>query len=61
MAQVSKNPAMRKEMMRNVDRAMANIENLPGGMSALQKFYHASKPEEEVVRSPAVFADSFPM
>ena len=26
-------------MMRNQDRAMSNIENLPGGMQALERMY----------------------
>jgi hypothetical protein len=31
---------MMKEMQRNTDRAIANIENLPGGFDALKKMYH---------------------
>lgn len=30
------NPALRRELMRNNDRALANIETLPGGWDALQ-------------------------
>ncbi|KAH7648353.1 UBA TS-N domain-containing [Cryptosporidium bovis] len=35
-----KNPELMKEMMRNSDRAMSNIESIPGGFSALKRMYH---------------------
>ena len=35
-----RNPAMMREMMRNTDRAMSNIESLPGGSAALHKLYN---------------------
>lgn len=31
------NPSLRQEMMRNTDRAMAQIENIPGGVDALRR------------------------
>mmetsp|Transcript_10060 Transcript_10060/g.17681 ORF Transcript_10060/g.17681 Transcript_10060/m.17681 type:complete len:438 (+) Transcript_10060:136-1449(+) len=36
----ARNPAMMQEMMRNQDRALANIESLPGGYNALRRMYH---------------------
>ncbi|GAU94666.1 hypothetical protein RvY_06396 [Ramazzottius varieornatus] len=38
--QVMRNPAMMQEMMRNYDRALSNLESLPGGFNALQRFYN---------------------
>ena len=35
-----RNPNMMREMMRNTDRAMSNIESLPGGSAALHKLYN---------------------
>lgn len=35
-----RNPALMSEMMRNNDRAMSNIESLPGGSAALNKLYN---------------------
>jgi len=35
-----RNPSMMREMMRNTDRAMSNIESLPGGSAALHKLYN---------------------
>ncbi|KAH8582345.1 ubiqutin family [Cryptosporidium sp. chipmunk genotype I] len=37
---VLKNPELMKEMMRNSDRAISNIESIPGGFSALKRMYH---------------------
>lgn len=37
--EIARNPAMLQEMMRNQDRAMSNLESLPGGQSALQRMY----------------------
>lgn len=33
------NPAMMQEMMRNQDRAMSNLESIPGGFNALRRLY----------------------
>ncbi len=38
--EVMRNPNMMREMMRNTDRAMSNIESLPGGSAALHKLYN---------------------
>merc|ERR1719242_2739621 len=37
--EIARNPAMMQELMRNQDRAMSNLESLPGGQSALQRMY----------------------
>ena len=37
--EIARNPAMRQELMRNQDRAMSNLESIPGGQSALQRMY----------------------
>jgi ubiquilin len=38
--EMARNPAMLQELMRNQDRAMSNLESLPGGFGALQRMYH---------------------
>lgn len=37
--EMMRNPAYQREMMRNQDRAMSNIENLPEGFNALRRTY----------------------
>lgn len=37
--EMHRNPSMMQEMMRHQDRAMSNIENLPGGFQALERMY----------------------
>jgi len=37
--EIARNPAMLQELMRNQDRAMSNLESLPGGQNALQRMY----------------------
>lgn len=37
--ELTRNPAMLQELMRNHDRAMSNLESVPGGYSALQRIY----------------------
>lgn len=37
--EIARNPAMMQEMMRNYDRALSNLEALPGGMGHLQRIY----------------------
>merc|ERR1719229_2021832 len=37
--ELARNPAMMQELMRNQDRAMSNLESIPGGQSALQRMY----------------------
>uniref|UniRef100_A0A8C3T152 Ubiquilin 1 n=1 Tax=Chelydra serpentina TaxID=8475 RepID=A0A8C3T152_CHESE len=39
MIEVSSSPAMMQEMIRNRDRALSNLESIPGGHSALQQLY----------------------
>ena len=40
MMNAARNPSMMQEMMRQQDRALANIESLPGGFNALQRMYN---------------------
>nr|CAB3267468.1 ubiquilin-1 [Phallusia mammillata] len=37
--ELARNPAMFQEMMRNQDRAMSNLESIPGGYNALRRLY----------------------
>lgn len=37
--EMARNPNMMQEMMRNQDRALSNLESLPGGFNALQRMY----------------------
>lgn len=37
--QAARNPALMQEMMRHSDRAMSQLENLPGGFAALQRVH----------------------
>lgn len=37
--QMIRNPNMMREMMRNTDRAMSNIEAMPGGFNTLRRMY----------------------
>ena len=37
--EIARNPNMMQELMRNQDRAMSNLESLPGGQNALQRMY----------------------
>ncbi|XP_057308497.1 ubiquilin-1-like [Hydractinia symbiolongicarpus] len=37
--EMMRNPAMMQEMMRNQDRAMSNLESIPGGFNALRRLY----------------------
>jgi len=45
--QAARNPAIMNEMLRNQDRAMANIESLPGGYNALARMYEEIAPAME--------------
>jgi ubiquilin len=36
----ARNPTALQELMRNHDRAMSNLESIPGGFNALQRIYH---------------------
>lgn len=37
--ELARNPAMLQELMRSQDRAMSNLESVPGGQAALQRIY----------------------
>lgn len=37
--ELTRNPAMLQELMRSHDRALSNLESIPGGYSALQRMY----------------------
>lgn len=37
--EMARNPAMLQELMRNQDRALSNLESIPGGYNALQRMY----------------------
>jgi hypothetical protein len=39
MMRTMRNPTLRREMMRNTDRMMSNIESMPGGFNELRKMY----------------------
>lgn len=42
-AEIMRNPAMAQEFTRNNDRAIQNLENIPGGMQALERMYQAAQ------------------
>ncbi|CAJ0832210.1 10917_t:CDS:2 [Entrophospora sp. SA101] len=37
---MARNPELMREMMRNNDRALANLETIPGGFNHLRRMYH---------------------
>ncbi|XP_064608467.1 ubiquilin-1-like isoform X2 [Liolophura sinensis] len=37
--ELARNPSMMQELMRSQDRAMSNLESIPGGFNALQRMY----------------------
>lgn len=37
--ELARNPSMLQELMRNHDRAISNLESIPGGYNALQRMY----------------------
>ncbi|XP_051926573.1 ubiquilin-4 isoform X2 [Hippocampus zosterae] len=37
--ELARNPALMQEMMRNQDRALSNLESIPGGYNALRRMY----------------------
>ena len=39
MSEMMRNPRLMQEMMRNTDRALTNIENIPGGFNHLRRLY----------------------
>lgn len=47
--EIARNPSLAREMMRNTDRAMSNIESLPGGFDALRRLYtEVQRPLEQM-------------
>ncbi|KAJ3363033.1 hypothetical protein GGF32_004898 [Allomyces javanicus] len=53
MADLSRNPAARRELQRQQDRALANIEVMPGGFQALERMYHSTMaPLTDAARAP---------
>lgn len=38
--ELARNPAAFQELMRTQDRALSNLESIPGGYNALQRMYH---------------------
>lgn len=39
-----RNPAMLQELMRTQDRALSNLESIPGGYNALRRMYDMTSP-----------------
>nr|XP_006129943.1 ubiquilin-2-like [Pelodiscus sinensis] len=56
MIEVTSNPATLQEMIRNHDRALSNLESIPGGYSALQQLY--SEFEEPMMNAVQAQFDS---
>uniref|UniRef100_A0A1B6GU36 UBA domain-containing protein n=1 Tax=Cuerna arida TaxID=1464854 RepID=A0A1B6GU36_9HEMI len=51
--EITRNPAMMQEVMRTQDRAMSNLESIPGGYNALQRIYRdIQEPMMEAVTNP---------
>eukprot|EP00184_Porphyridium_aerugineum_P008173 CAMPEP_0184692482 /NCGR_PEP_ID=MMETSP0313-20130426/945_1 /TAXON_ID=2792 /ORGANISM="Porphyridium aerugineum, Strain SAG 1380-2" /LENGTH=614 /DNA_ID=CAMNT_0027150317 /DNA_START=188 /DNA_END=2032 /DNA_ORIENTATION=+ len=51
--EMARNPAMMNEMTRNMDRAMANIEMMPGGFDALRRMHeNVQQPLTEAMMQP---------
>merc|ERR1712063_234854 len=52
--ELSQNPELMREMMRNNDRTMSHIENMPGGFNFLrQQFENVVEPMQNAVRPPS--------
>ena len=50
--EMMRNPAMRLEMQRQQDRAMSNVESMPGGFNMLSQMYaNFQAPMENALRS----------
>ncbi|CAJ0829582.1 15068_t:CDS:10, partial [Entrophospora sp. SA101] len=51
---MARNPELMREMMRNNDRALANLETIPGGFNHLRRMYHTlQEPLESAGRNAA--------
>lgn len=53
--EIARNPAMFQELMRSQDRALSNLESIPGGYNALQRMYR----DIQVCLTTHVIKDSF--
>jgi len=52
MMRAMRSPTLRREMMRNTDRMMSNIESMPGGFNELRKIYHSiQEPMEDALEN----------
>ncbi|KAA8495011.1 Ubiquitin domain-containing protein DSK2b [Porphyridium purpureum] len=52
--EMARNPAMMSEMTRNSDRAMANIEMMPGGFDALRRMHeNVAAPLADAMQTPS--------
>jgi len=52
--ELSQNPELMREMMRNNDRTMSHIENMPGGFNFLrQQYENVVEPMQNAVRPPS--------
>ncbi|VEL10244.1 unnamed protein product [Protopolystoma xenopodis] len=50
--EIARNPSLMQEMVRNYDRALSNLESLPGGMQHLQRiFQDIQEPMMDAVRT----------
>ncbi|KAI8622133.1 hypothetical protein BC830DRAFT_1090951 [Chytriomyces sp. MP71] len=49
MSRAMRNPDLMNEMMRNQDRALSNIESIPGGMAALSSMYTSMEQTERAL------------
>ncbi|ORX82746.1 hypothetical protein K493DRAFT_411769 [Basidiobolus meristosporus CBS 931.73] len=49
---LARNPELMREMMRNNDRALSNLEMLPGGFNHLRKMYHNLQEPLDSAHSP---------
>ena len=63
--ELARNPAMMQEMMRNQDRALSNLESIPGGYNALRRMYTDiqepmfSAAREQVARRSAYWSNLY--
>lgn len=53
MLEANNDPSKMLEMQRGQDRALSNIENMPGGMQALQSLYLSATEAEDAFKAPA--------
>lgn len=53
MLEANNDPSKMLEMQRGQDRALSNIENMPGGMQALQSLYLSATEAEDAFKAPS--------